>query len=203
MKYSIDNTRSFQERLLIKEYESATKLIMHADIVRERLTSFFLAFGGVAGAGLTYLLQASKDPNHLFRLPEDVVASLLMLFGVLGFIVTGIISRLRRMKLHNLRIIYDIRSYFFNHNNEIRDIIRFTDDDVPLSSFSLGSLLWSLIVILVNSFFFAFGIFILFSMSWDYNLLISAMVASGSGGIWVITQLYFYYVWSRLPQSHL
>lgn len=196
----MDSTSTFQERLLIKEYESATKLVMHADIVRERLTSFFLAFGGVTGAGLTYVLQASKHPDHLFRLPEDVVVSLLMFFGLLGFIVTGIISRLRRMKLYNLRIIHDIRSHFFNHNNEIRYIIQFTDDDVPLSSFSLGSLLWSLIVILVNSFFFAFGVYILFSDIWDYRFLMSAMIASGSGGIWVSIQIYFYYVWSRLPE---
>ncbi len=136
----------------MKEYESATQLMMHADLVRERLSSFFLAFCGVAGAGLTYVLQASKNPDHLFRLPEDVVASLLMFFGVLGFIVTGIMARLRRTKLHNLRVIHDIRSYLFTTNNEIRYVIQFTDDDVPLSSFSLESFLWSLIIILVNSF---------------------------------------------------
>ncbi len=187
----------------MKEYESATQLMMHADLVRERLSSFFLAFCGVAGAGLTYVLQASKNPDHLFRLPEDVVASLLMFFGVLGFIVTGIMARLRRTKLHNLRVIHDIRSYLFTTNNEIRYVIQFTDDDVPLSSFSLESFLWSLIIILVNSFFYAFGIFILFRNSWGYSLILSSMVATGSGGIWVMIQIYFYHHWSRLPQSSL
>ncbi len=199
----MDSTRSFQERLLIKEYESATKLIIHADGVREHLTSFFLAFGGIAGAGLTYLLQSSKNPDSLFHVPENVVSSLLIFFGILGFIVTGIISRLRRMQLHNLRIIYDIRSYFFTNNNEIRDIIQLTDDDIPMSNFALGSWTWSLIVILVNSFFFAFGIFVLFRMSWDYRLLISAMIASSAGGVWVILQIACYYFWSRPPQRHI
>jgi len=162
-----------EEQFLLKEYETSAQLTYHIDTLRSRITSFFLSLGGVAAAGLTILLRGEAEESG-FTIPEGVVAFLLLVAALIGTIVVGIIGRLRRVQIEHFRIMNNVRKYFLKNDYKLWDIVQLSDLTLPIPNHKSGSYLWTLVIILVSSYFFAFSVYLFI---FKVLVLVSAAIA--------------------------
>ena len=163
--HAMPNELSPQEQFLIKEYESASQLTYHIDELRNKLTSFFLTFSGVAIAGIALLLKGEARENvfEAYRL----VAILLMIIGCLGVCVVAILARLRRAQLEHFRIINNIRKYFLRENADLWNVVQLSDATLPmpenlskLKNRTSGTYLWLVLIILVTGVIFSASLYL-------------------------------------------
>lgn len=161
----MSNELSPQEQFLIKEYESASQLTYHIDELRNKLTSFFLTFSGVAIAGIALLLKGEAKENvfEAYRL----VAILLMIIGCLGVCVVAILARLRRAQLEHFRIINNIRKYFLRENTDFWNVVQLSDKTLPmpenlskLKNRTSGTYLWLFLILLVTGVIFSASLYL-------------------------------------------
>jgi hypothetical protein len=87
-----------QDEFLLKEYESATELTNHIDELRNKLTGFYLTFAGVAVAGVAILIK-DEAKSKIFDRVDGVIAILLFVVALTGWIVVLGLARLRRVQI--------------------------------------------------------------------------------------------------------
>jgi len=192
------NSTKDTNEFLLWEYDSANKLTLHIDEVRGRLTNFYFAFGSSAGAGLLFLLSG-KIEKIFFVTPVNVVTSLIIFVGLVGFVAVGIIARLRRVQIEHFRIVNNIRSYFIEERIELWNVVELSSQTLPKPSFKSGSYLWTLVIVLVSSFFFAFGIFMLVHKACGASLANGVIVATTTGLLSVLFEHWVYFRWATPP----
>ena len=78
---SDDLTR--QDQFLLKEYDSAAQLTNHIDELRNKLTTLYLTFAGVAVAGVAILIKG-ETKSTVFDKVEGLVAALLFVVALIG-----------------------------------------------------------------------------------------------------------------------
>src|SRR5687768_11849884 len=93
-----------QDEFLLKEYESATELTNHIDELRNKLTGFYLTFAGVAVAGVAILIK-DEAKSKIFDRVDGVIAILLFVVALTGWIVVLGLARLRRVQIEYFGII--------------------------------------------------------------------------------------------------
>jgi len=146
-----------QENFLLKEYDSAVSLTFHVDDLRAKLTSFFVAFGGIAAAGLIVLLKGEAVAPHWH--PAGVVSLLMALVGFIGGMVICIVARLRRVQIEHFRIINNIREHFLKNNENLQSVVELSTETLPVANRRSGSYYWVLILIVISSFYLTFACF--------------------------------------------
>jgi hypothetical protein len=144
-----------EDRFLLKEYDAASQLTYHIDELRNKLTGLFLIFVGLAVGGLTLLIKG--EAKDLFE-PVRLIALLFVVISLLGFLVVGILARLRKVQLEHFRIINNIRKHFLGSNATLWKVVELSEITLPLpqhlsgsANRSSGSYLWVLIIVFINS----------------------------------------------------
>jgi hypothetical protein len=177
-----------QEKFLLEEYNSATKLTYHIDDLRNKVTSFFLALVGIAGVVLTILVKGEASPGIPF-FTEDNVAILLFIISLLGGVIVGILGRLRKAQLEHFRIINNIRSYFLGKDLHLWSIVQLSEKTLPMPNHWSGTYYWTFLIISVSSGILAFASYIWiqeFSYSWIITLIVFVVT------FLIYDRLYFY-----------
>ncbi|MEV3818084.1 hypothetical protein RI537_18460 [Aeromonas salmonicida] len=132
--------------------------------MRSKLTQFFIALSGVALATITTL--ASKDMSHiLLGSPWWVVASVSVLgCAFLGVLFVLIIARLRRTQIEHFHITNNIRQYFLNKSDDKENlwkVVGISHETIPKPTRTSGSYFWVLLIMVLSSFLFSVGLFLL------------------------------------------
>ncbi len=153
------NNSPTSDDFLLKEYDSALRLTYHIDELRAKLTSFYVTFSGIAGAGLIMLLKGEAGNTTGF-IPEEVVSVLMCFVGLIGLVIVGIVARLRRAQLEHFRIINNIRTHFLREDIELWNVVELSAFTLPAPNRKSGSYMWVFLIMLIASFFLAFSTFI-------------------------------------------
>lgn len=171
------------EQFLLEEYRSASHLTYHIDELRNKLTSFFLIFAGLGVGGLTLIVKG--EARNLFE-PQRLVSGLLIVIGMIGFVVIGILARLRKVQLEHFRIINNVRTHFLKDDKDLWNVVELSaatlpmpDTLSPVKNRASGSYLWAFIIIFTNSVILVCAFYILavktyFALASTSGRLISA-----------------------------
>lgn len=146
---------SREEQFFGWEYQNAAQLTYHIDEMRNKVTGFWLSFVGVAFAGLAILIKGEfillgDDKNY-------ILASLFLMIGVLGVIMTCILARLRAVQLEHFGIINNIREFFVGNSAAHLNVVQLSSKTLPKPTRTSGSFYWLLLIILVGAFMFGFA----------------------------------------------
>jgi hypothetical protein len=135
-----------QEQYLLKEYDLAARLTYHIDELRNNLTSFFLTFAGVGGAGLIILVKGEQQQF----LSSSVLAGLLLVIAVLGAIIVAILARCRRAQIEHFRIINKIRTHFLGKDYELWNVVQLSAKTLPKPNRRSGTYMWTALIMVVT-----------------------------------------------------
>jgi hypothetical protein len=140
-----------QKEFLFREYESAVELTNHIDELRNKLTSFYLAFAGAAGAGLVLILKG--DLKDAFSRADIYFLSglFLLLVSVIGVFVVHGLGRLRYVQIEYFGIVSRIRAAFFQQDANLWKIVPHRPGSEPEERILSGSYMWLLMVTFINS----------------------------------------------------
>ncbi|HHC6573314.1 hypothetical protein [Vibrio parahaemolyticus] len=156
----MNNTDEF----LIKEYESAQRLTYHVDDLRSKLTQFFIALSGVALAAISTIATKDIEPI-LLGMPWRVAASIAVIgCASLGVLFVLIVARLRRTQIEHFHITNSIRQYFLEQHDEpekLWKVVGLSASTIPSLTRCSGSYYWILLIIILTSFLFSLGVFLL------------------------------------------
>lgn len=115
--------RCNKEKFLLEEYKNAAQLTYHIDELRNRLTSFFLTFVGLAVAGVAILLKGEAEEG-LFAKPEGIVTVFLGIISLIGVAIVCILARLRRVQIEHFCIINNVRQYFLKKDYQLWNVVQ-------------------------------------------------------------------------------
>jgi drug/metabolite transporter (DMT)-like permease len=146
-----------QQEFLCKEYDLAARLTYHIDELRNRLTSFYLIFAGVGGAGLTIVVKGEQKQ----LLSDSVLACLFLLIALLGTVIVAILARCRRAQIEHFRIINKIRTYFLDNNYVLWNVVQLSARTLPKPNRGSGTYMWTVLIIIVNSCLVALAVYLL------------------------------------------
>jgi len=182
-----------KEQFIMEEYKNAAQLTYHIDELRNRLTSFFLTFTGLAVAGLVILLKGEASEG-IFQKPEGVVAIFLMIIAIIGVAIVCILARLRRVQIEHFRIINNIREYFLQQDYDLWNVVQLSAETLPTPNRRSGTYFWLLIIMLASScmfggaaYIFVVHLFKVICPQWGYVIFVVIMII----GIILEDQLYF------------
>jgi hypothetical protein len=150
------------ETFLLEEYKSAVELTFHIDSLRNKLTSFFISFAGLAVAGLLLLLKKDTNNTPIDNINE-FVASLMILVAFIGHLFIIVLAKLRKAQLEHFRIINNIRKYFLNENWHLWNVVQLSEKTLPKPSIYSGTFFWLLILQILNSAILFIGIFLIWN----------------------------------------
>lgn len=170
-----------EDQFLFKEYDSATQLTNHIDELRNKLTAFYLTFAGVAVAGVAILIKGETE-SKVFDKVEGLVATLLFIVALIGWIVVLGIARLRRVQLEYFRIINNIREHFLGSDYALWNRVQVSRRTLPTPNRGSGSYMWLLLVILSSSSLLLFSV---------YLLMVKVYVVMSSARGWLVAILAF------------
>ena len=148
-----------QDEFLLKEYESATGLTNHIDELRNKLTGFYLTFAGVAVAGVAILIKGETQ-STVFERVDGVIAILLFIVALLGWIVVLGLARLRRVQIEYFGIINGIREHFLNRDYDLWNIVKVSRQTLPVPNRYSGSYMWLLLVMFTSSSLLLFSLYL-------------------------------------------
>jgi len=148
----IDNDDiNITDYFLVEEYKAANELTLHVDNFRNKLTSFYLTFAGIALSGIVFLFQNNiVDAKTIYNM-TDLIGLLMMLVTVIGFLFIGVLARSRRIQLEQYGIINNIREYFIKNDVRYWNILQLSKYTLPKARYFTGTYYWVLIIMLLNA----------------------------------------------------
>lgn len=160
---------SKQEQFMFKEFEEASRITYHTDVMRNNLIGFFLSFIGVAVTILTILVKGewigSSTIQGTTRIEIKLVSiAVIILIVALGVIAVLITARLRRTQLEYFRIMNNIRRYFYGEDLTFWNTVELCAMTLPRPNRSSGSYYSLLSIIIVNSILLSFSIYTILSV---------------------------------------
>ena len=165
-------------------------MTFHADELRDKLSTFFLAFAGAAVTVVGLLLKGEFS-EEVFG--DKRLTAGLFLIGVscIGILILCIHARLRRVQLENFSIISRIRVYCLQDNLTLWNAIRLSPKTLPrirLRNWS-GSELWALTILLPAVGLFVGGIDLLLrwwgKVGW-WHVFPVFLAAIVTWGLWLL-----------------
>lgn len=188
-----------QDQFLLKEYDSAAQLTNHIDELRNKLTTLYLTFAGVAVAAVAILIKG-ETKSTVFDKVEGMVAALLFVVALIGWIVVLGLSRLRRVQIEYFRIINNIREHFLGSDYELWNRVQVSRRTLPTPNRRSGTYMWLLLVILSSSSLLLFSVYLLTVKVYPIlSPIYGGAVAVLAFVIYSILQDASYFRWSRLP----
>jgi hypothetical protein len=152
---------SREDEFLLKEYDTAVHLTFHVDEMRSKFTNLFITIVGAAAAGISILIQGNAK-NPAFGNFETVVGVFLLLLAVAGILVIAVIAKLRRVQLENFRITNNVRKHFLGSNYALWNVVELSEKTLPFPTRTSGTYFWTSVLILLNSYVVALGVYLLF-----------------------------------------
>jgi len=171
-----------KEKYLIEEYNSAVQLTFHIDSLRNKLTSFYMSFAGLAIAGLLFMLEKKSiiiDSN----VSSKLIAFLLLIISLMGHIFVCVLAKIRKVQLEHFRIINNIRSYFVKDDINLKNVIQLSSDTLPKVTFTSGTYFWLLIILVLNS--------VIIAVSIDLFIFQDLSKILECAGIWIFIGIFF------------
>lgn len=148
-----------QDQFLLKEYDAAQQLTFHIDELRNKLTGLYLTFAGVAVAGVAVLIKGEIESTVFDRI-EGLVATLLLIVALIGWIVVLGLARLRRVQIEYFGIINSIREHFLGQDYELWNRVQVSRQTLPTPNRRSGTYMWLLLVILASSSLMGFSVYL-------------------------------------------
>lgn len=186
-----------QDEFLLKEYESATELTNHIDELRNKLTGFYLTFAGVAVAGVAILIK-DEARSKVFDRVDGLIAILLLVVALTGWIVVLGLARLRQVQIEYFGIINSIRQYFLGENYDLWNVVKVSKQTLPVPNRYSGSYMWLLLVILSSSSLFMFSVYLVFVKVFSFlRPLYGGLAAVGGFVLFSLLQDLSYFRWSK------
>jgi len=186
-----------QDEFLLKEYESATELTNHIDELRNKLTGFYLTFAGVAVAGVAILIK-DEAKSKVFDRVDGVIAILLLVVALTGWIVVLGLARLRRVQIEYFGIINSIREHFLGEDYDLWNVVKVSRQTLPVPNKYSGSYMWLLLVILSSSSLFMFSVYLVFVKVFScLRPLYGGLAALGGFVLFSLVQDFSYFRWSK------
>ncbi len=167
------------------------QLTYHIDELRNRLTSFFLTFTGIAVAGLVVLLKGEASKS-IFKNPELIISILLLIIAIIGVAVVCILARLRKVQIEHFRIINNIRQYFFQFDYLMWNTVQLSNKTLPTPSRRSGTYYWLFIIMFVSSLLFATAAYLFVTHIINNEWGISFFIATSIIVFLLLDVLYFY-----------
>ena len=187
-----------QDQFLLKEYDAAQQLTFHIDELRNKLTALYLTFAGVAVAGVAVLIKGEIRSTVFDRI-EGLIATLLLIVALIGWIVVLGLARLRRVQIEYFGIINSIREHFLGQDYELWNRVQVSRQTLPTPNRRSGTYMWLLLVILASSSLMAFSVYLVAKI----YIIFSAVLTTGLAGlvfvVYSITQDISYFRWAK-PQ---
>ena len=152
--------RSREDIFLLKEYDTAVQLTLHVDEMRSRFTNLFITIAGAAAAAVSLLIQETS-PNPAFGNVQVLLGIFLLLLALAGLVVIAVIAKLRRVQLEHFRITNNVRKHFLGENYPLWNIVELSDRTLPSPTRTSGTYFWTFVLILLNSYVVALGIFLI------------------------------------------
>jgi len=151
---------SREDEFLLKEYYTATRLTFHVDEMRSKFTNLFITIVGAAAAAISILIQGNAK-NPTFGNFEIVLGVFFLLLAVAGILVIVVIAKLRRVQLEHFRITNNVRKHFLGTNYPLWNVVELSDRTLPLPTRRSGTYFWTLVLIVLNSYVVALGVYLL------------------------------------------
>lgn len=185
-----------KEAFLIEEYKSAVALTFHIDSLRNKLTSFFISFAGLAITGLLLLLKKDPDNPSISNI-NGLISLLLILVSCIGHLFICVLAKIRKIQIEHFLIINNIRKYFLGQDMALWNVVQLSEKTLPEPRKDSGTYFWLLILQILNAIIMFLGIFLLWEnieklFSW-YGFLIFFVVVGGS----IFTQNYLYFKFAK------
>lgn len=152
---------SREDEFLLKEYDTAVKLTFHVDEMRSKFTNLFITIAGAAAAAISILIQDTAK-NPAIGNFEVLLGVFLLLLAATGILVISVIAKLRRVQLENFRITNNVRKHFLSENYSLWNVVELSDQTLPSPSRRSGTYFWTMVLILINSYVIALGVYFLF-----------------------------------------
>jgi len=148
-----------KEKFLIEEYKYANELTFQMDTLRNKLTSFFITFAGIAVTGLILLLKNDSESSPVNI--EQVVSFLLIFVSIIGHLFIIVLAKIRKIQIEYFSIINNIRKKFYGTQDYTYwNIIKLSDKTLPKPRLFSGTHFWLLIIQVLNSTLLFFGIYL-------------------------------------------
>jgi hypothetical protein len=189
-----------QDQFLLKEYDAAQQLTYHIDELRNKLTALYLTFAGVAVAGVAILIKGEAR-STVFDRVEGLVATLLFIVALIGWIVVLGLARLRRVQIEYFGIINNIREHFLGQDYTLWNRVQVSKKTLPTPNRRSGTYMWLVLVILSSSSLMLFTVYLLTVKVFGVLSPVRGwLVAVLAFVIYFICQDTSYFRWARRPQ---
>lgn len=152
-----------QDKFILSEYDTATKLIFHVDDLRCKLTTLFLSVTGIGAAGLAILFRGDKIGAD----GKIIVALFSLMIGVIGIIIVMILGKIRSHQLEHYRICDKIRLYFIKTNYILWNVVEKSGAKRKDGRRGTVPHFWVLIIIVVSSFELCLSLYFFNSIYFD------------------------------------
>ena len=183
---------SKQETYLLQELETARKLTFHIDELRNKLSSFFMTFVGIAGVGLSILIKGEADAKFIFSSQENI-AILFTIVAVFGAVIVLILGRLRRAQIEHFHIINNIRAYFLEQDVHLWNVVQLSAKTLPKPNHKSGTYFWTLLIMITSCGLLAFSLF-----TWGQDMA-RAWLLPALGFVLSFAALDCLYFWAANP----
>lgn len=192
-----------QEDFLIKEYESAVQLTYHIDELRNKMTTFYLTFTGVAVVGMTILLKG-EAASTLSDKVYGVMGGLLLLISLIGMVVIQGMARMRRVQIEHFQIISNLRNIFLASDYELWNAVQLSSKTVPKPNRRSGTYMWLLMVMFISSSLFAISVYLFLVKAFIILApLLGGFIGLAAFILFMILQDYFYLAWAAPPPQNV
>jgi hypothetical protein len=188
------DTLTKQDQFLLEEYKSAGELTFQMDSLRNKITSFFISFAGIAITGLVLIIKGN-DTNIGIQNLNEIIGTIMLLVALIGHLFICVLAKIRKVQIEHFVIINNIRKHFIGDYDTLKEAVILSDNTLPNARFWSGSYYWQLSIQIVSSFMLATGVLLLsFSIEKLYTL-IGVIIFSGTFILSIIVQhiLYFSY----------
>lgn len=191
---------SREDEFLLKEYETAVHLTFHVDELRSRFTNLFITIAGAAAAAISLLLKENSN-NTTFGQFEFILGVFLLLVFLVGMFVIAVIARLRRVQLEHFRITNNIRKHFLGKNYSLWNVVELSSETLPSPNIKSGTFFWSMVIMLLNSYFIALAIYLFLAEIWYLTSPQSSFVVAIIGAvIFILLQSALYFCLATPPK---
>ena len=149
MRSDLDRRDEF---LLRGSTQTAARLTYHIDMLRDRLTAFFVTVTGIAVAGLSIVVKDDAGPDAV-SLALAVAAALFFVVAVLGALVVSILARLRRAQIEHFRIMNNIREHFLGEQDlSLWNVVELSRATLPTPNRRSGTFMWLTMILVMSAF---------------------------------------------------
>jgi hypothetical protein len=162
---------------IIEEYKTAIQLTYHIDLLRNKVTSFFLIFAGVV-TGLMLSVFENKANSNFFDI--DLTIGLVCCYvAIIGVIVILILAKLRRVQLEHFKIINNIRDFQkedeVNPESRLRisNMLILNSDTLPNARLFSGTYYWLLLIIITGAVITGLGMYYLADRNYCLSIISS------------------------------